>query len=165
MYIRTIPLKKFSEKGKYTLHTIAHQTLLCILSHACSKSPEVAWELRKNKDHRKKYYSNFLGKYKVFIKSLWNINTRKLKVNCLCYKLWARNDRVPPRRDSPPQKIGPPPPPPPPATYPLLKFQESSVCGKYTTSKFSNPSNFRTKNRKTELDKKIISRCYLQLLL
>ena len=115
MYTRTIPLKKFSEKGKYTLHTIAHQTLLCILSHACSKSPEVAWELRKNKDHRKKYYSNFLGKYKVFIKSLWNINTRKLKVNCLCCKWWARNDRVPPRRYSPPQRIVPHPPHLPPA--------------------------------------------------
>ena len=70
-----------------------------------------------------KVLQEYFGKYIILVKSLWNINTRIKKFNCLCYNLWAEKYPVPPTRRS---KFH-------------LNFQKSSPPGKYTPSKFSSP--------------------------
>ena len=47
-----------------------------------------------------------MGKYKIFIKSLWNIN-RKWKVNCLCCTLWLKKYQAPLGDIVPPKRIVP----------------------------------------------------------
>lgn len=48
-----------------------------------------------------------MGKYKNSIKSLWNINKRNYKVNCLCYNLSAWKYQVPLEDTEPIKKLQP----------------------------------------------------------
>ena len=55
------------------------------------------WTLifHKNKNHRENISEILFEKYKLFIKSFWNLNTRKQEVNRVCYNLWAKKYQVP----------------------------------------------------------------------
>ena len=61
----------------------------------------------------------------------YNTNTRKQKVNCLCYNVWAENYQSLLGNTDPPKGYRPP----------HLKFQRNSAPEKHNTSKFQRGSN------------------------